>query len=81
MKRFIILFFAFIIVTIIACEKQLECYTVPVNSCYDAEMALNHSGVCLNDCPGVYGCDGKFYCNSCDASRAGISVVSLPVCE
>jgi len=26
---------------------------------------------CLEDCPGVCGCDGKFYCNACTAHAAG----------
>jgi hypothetical protein len=26
---------------------------------------------CMKDCPGVCGRDGKFYCNACEANRAG----------
>lgn len=44
-------------------------------NCYDAGMAKNHSGFCTADCPGVTGCDGKFYCNTCEANKAGIRVV------
>jgi hypothetical protein len=28
-------------------------------------------GACTADCPGVCGCDGKFYCNACGAHMAG----------
>jgi hypothetical protein len=40
---------------------------------------LDGSGVCrarpescTKDCPGTCGCDGKFYCNACEAHRAGV---------
>jgi hypothetical protein len=29
---------------------------------------------CTDDCPGVCGCDGKFYCNACGAHHAGVDV-------
>jgi len=29
---------------------------------------------CTADCPGVCGCDGKFYCNTCGANMAGFDV-------
>lgn len=29
---------------------------------------------CQEDCPGVCGCDGKFYCNDCIAAQAGVDV-------
>jgi hypothetical protein len=28
-------------------------------------------GACTADCPGVCGCNGKFYCNACGAHQAG----------
>jgi hypothetical protein len=56
-----------VISAFIRCKKHDECY--------DAAMERNHSGICTTDCPGVCGCDGKFYCNECDANRAGISKV------
>jgi hypothetical protein len=31
----------------------------------------NGTGGCTADCPGVCGCDGKFYCNACGAHMAG----------
>lgn len=29
---------------------------------------------CTEDCPGVCGCDGQFYCNECIAAQAGVDV-------
>jgi hypothetical protein len=31
-------------------------------------------GGCTADCPGVCGCDGKFYCNECVAHQSGVDV-------
>jgi hypothetical protein len=35
---------------------------------------------CPADCPGVCGCDGKFYCNACVAHQAGIDDTSSMAC-
>jgi hypothetical protein len=35
---------------------------------------------CTEDCPGVCGCDGQFYCNACIAAQAGIDVDPLTSC-
>jgi hypothetical protein len=36
---------------------------------------------CDGDCPGVCGCDGKFYCNACDAMAAGVDTGDLVSCS
>lgn len=50
-----------------SCRKNTSCYD-PVL----AERAKN--AACTADCPGVIGCNGKTYCNECDAARQGIRV-------
>jgi hypothetical protein len=35
---------------------------------------------CPEDCPGVCGCDGLFYCNTCGAHSAGVDVSALASC-
>jgi hypothetical protein len=35
---------------------------------------------CTKDCPGVCGCDGKPYCNACEAHRAGVDDVPDKAC-
>lgn len=35
---------------------------------------------CTADCPGVCGCDGKFYCNACSAQQAGVDVSPNSAC-
>ncbi|MFT3773609.1 MAG: hypothetical protein QM820_50180 [Minicystis sp.] len=36
---------------------------------------------CTADCPGVCGCDGKFYCNACSAHEAGVDVNPNLTCD
>ncbi|MBK7582861.1 MAG: hypothetical protein IPI67_22035 [Myxococcales bacterium] len=35
---------------------------------------------CDADCPGVCGCDGKFYCNACNANAMGVDASLDPSC-
>ncbi|TSJ47991.1 hypothetical protein [Fluviicola chungangensis] len=45
------------------------------SSCYDEELYQQYKDKgCTTDCPGVTGCDGKTYCNECEANRHGIRV-------
>ena len=45
------------------------------DGCYDAQLEQQfRNSFCTADCPGVVGCDGKTYCNECEANRNGIRV-------
>ena len=45
------------------------------DSCYSHAMyELHKNDFCTADCPGVTGCDGKTYCNECEANKQGIAV-------
>lgn len=46
-----------------------------INSCYDEALyQQSKNSFCTTDCPGVIGCDGKKYCNACEAAKSGIRV-------
>lgn len=43
--------------------------------CYSRSLERqSKNSACLADCPGVTGCDGKFYCNECEANKQGIKI-------
>jgi hypothetical protein len=68
-KTAIVLVFSFTVLSgvVISCKKETECF--------DAELYQKHKDdICLQDCPGVVGCDGKTYCNECIARTKGIRV-------
>lgn len=45
------------------------------DNCFDQALYDEwHDKGCTTDCPGVVGCDGKTYCNECEANRNGIRV-------
>lgn len=61
------LFFALTAFLYTSCTKD--------KSCFDQRLYNQHKDdICTTDCPGVIGCDGKTYCNECDALRNGIVV-------
>ena len=69
MKKLLLLWvsFLFVLLTFNSCKKNGECF--------DQQLYhLHKNDICTQDCPGVKGCDGKTYCNSCIASSQGIRV-------
>lgn len=45
------------------------------SSCFDKKLYEEYKDrFCTADCPGVIGCDGKAYCNGCEAAKQGIRV-------
>ena len=58
----------FIVLIFSSCSKNKpDCYS------YSLERKAKDSP-CLTDCPGVTGCDGKLYCNECEANSKGIKI-------
>ncbi len=56
----------FLAIALTGCDKEEKNHP-----CYDNSIV--HNNPCTTDCPGVEGCDGKTYCNACEAARQGIS--------
>ena len=65
MKNTIIATLLSLVFTIIGCEKVAENHP-----CYNSSIANDRP--CNFDCPGFEGCDGKTYCNECEAAKEGI---------
>ncbi len=63
MRKLILSLFLGLMLT--GCDKDDDNH-----SCYDSSLV--HNDACTADCPGFLGCDGKTYCNSCEAARLGI---------
>lgn len=58
---------AVLLLIVVSCSKDRDCY--------DEQLMLEYRDrMCTMDCPGVTGCDGKTYCNECEANRKGIRV-------
>jgi hypothetical protein len=61
----LLLFSALSLLIVTGCNK--DCYNPSLENEYKNK-------VCTTDCPGVTGCDGKTYCNECEANKRGVAV-------
>jgi hypothetical protein len=67
LPKFILLIVSIAFLTTTSCKKQSDCY--------DRKLYEQHrNDICTMDCPSVIGCDGKTYCNECEANKKGIRV-------
>ena len=64
----------------VPCSPDEYC-DLPGESCEGQGVCLPRPVGCDDDCPGVCGCDGQFYCNACGAFSAGVDVSSEPFCD
>jgi hypothetical protein len=65
------------------CDAAAWCAFDPPGSCGTADaggLCQPRPEACTEDCPGVCGCDGNFYCNACGAQAAGVDVSSSKGC-
>jgi hypothetical protein len=71
---------------------SLQCSAPEASFCdYDDKQACGQTdatgictlrpAACTDDCPGVCGCNGKFYCNACQANRDGTDVHPTGTCS
>ena len=65
------------ILLLLSCDKEnKEGKYAGKDPCFDSQLYEQHKNdYCPDNCPGVIGCNGKIYCNSCYALREGIKVI------
>ncbi|MCB9594582.1 MAG: hypothetical protein H6719_17750 [Sandaracinaceae bacterium] len=68
------------------CTSSAECArdevcARPTGLCGGTGSCELRPSVCPGDCPGVCGCDGRDYCNECEAGQTGVTVARLGRCE
>jgi hypothetical protein len=66
-------------VTGATCAADEWCRYDVAGSCGDVDVSgtcEQRPTTCDEDCPGICGCDGQFYCNGCLANAAGLDVSS-----
>ncbi len=68
------------------CRTPADCAAGQV--CITADRLCGGVGTCRErpdgctaDCPGVCGCDGREYCNACEAQQSGVSVLRPGPCD
>jgi hypothetical protein len=61
----LVVFVALILISFSGCNK--DCYNPSLENEFKDKA-------CTTDCPGVTGCDGKEYCNECEANKKGVAV-------
>ena len=67
----------------VSCADDEVCVFTPVGSCgngLSVGTCKPRPTGCDDDCPGVCGCDGSFFCNTCEAARAGQDVNPVISC-
>jgi len=64
MKTLIMLFSASFLILNSSCSKCDDCFDQQLYNQYK-------NSFCTADCPGVTACNGKTYCNECEAKRNG----------
>lgn len=70
--KYLISIVTFLFFLLFSCNKVTD---DEKDVCFDSQLYEQHKNdICPDNCPGVIGCDGKTYCNSCYALREGIIV-------
>jgi hypothetical protein len=64
-------------------QENMYCEFPEKSACGAGDMAgicRPRPTECSQECTGACGCDGRFYCNACEANRAGTDDVPVGTC-